>query len=245
MNILEILDRFPTQESCIAFLEATRWGSGSAICPYCESCNTAKGQRHRRCYDCKRGFSVLVGTAFHGTHLPLRKWFMAIALMLNAKKGLSALQLSRDLEINKNTAWRIMMQIRGRMRQSKRRDLLIRIDEMDKVRIGGKPLRTYIQERDDRRRTTLTTDETTELTRAVARHADWYVDDDINANRFWELLIRGVSGQYHILSYHHLQQYVDEFCYRYDLRAVDPFEAFHFTVRRCLGVVEDRSERHV
>jgi len=165
---------------------------------------------------------------------------MAIALMLNAKKGLSALQLSRDLEINKNTAWRIMMQIRGRMRQSKRRDLLIRIDEMDKVRIGGKPLRTYIQERDDMRRTTLTTDETTELTRAVARHADWYVDDDINANRFWELLIRGVSGQYHILSYHHLQQYVDEFCHRYDLRAVDPFEAFHFTVRQCL---EGRSEQ--
>jgi len=46
------------------------------------------------------------------THLPLQKWFLAIMLMLNAKKGLSALQLSRDLDVNKNTAWRIVMQIR-------------------------------------------------------------------------------------------------------------------------------------
>ena len=68
--------------------------------------------------DCKTGFSVTVRTIFHHTHLPLQKWFLAVMLMLNAKKGLSALQLSRDLDVNKNTAWRIAMQIRKAMNQA-------------------------------------------------------------------------------------------------------------------------------
>lgn len=114
---------------------------------------------------------------------------------------------------------------------------------MDEGHIGGKPLRAYLQERDDMR-TTLTINEMKALTRAVIRHADWYVDDD-NANGLWGLLIRGVSGQFHNLSYRHLQRYVDEFGYRYDLRGADPFEAFGFTIRRCLGVVGGRSERRV
>jgi len=55
---------------------------------------------------------------------------------------------------------------------------------------------------------------------------------------FWALLIRGVSGQFHNVSYYHLQRYADEFCYRYNLRSTDPFEAFDFTIKRCLGVQE-------
>ena len=219
-----------------------RWGD-EPICPYCESRNTAESRHRHRCYDCKRSFSVTVGTVFQQTHIPLQKWFLAIALMLNAKKGVSALQLVRDLKINKNTAWRIMMQIRKAMQQTERRDLLTVIDE---VHIGGTPLRAYMQERDNTRRTALTSDETQALTRAVIKHADWYVDDDDTnvIEGFWALLIRGISGQFHSVSYYHLQRYVDEFSYRYNLRAVDPFEAFHFTVRRCLGVVEGmRSEQ--
>ena len=59
--------------------------------------------------------------------------------MLNARKGLSALQLSRDLKVNKNTAWRITMQIRKAMTQAEHRDLLTGIVEMDETYIGGKP----------------------------------------------------------------------------------------------------------
>ena len=138
MNIIQVFERFPTQESCIAHLEAARWPDGP-ICPYCGSTNTAPNQHRHRCYNCKTGFSVTVGTIFHHTHLPLQKWFLAITLMLNAKKGLSALQLSRDLEVNKNTAWRITMQIRKAMTQAEHRDLLTGIVEMDETYIGGKP----------------------------------------------------------------------------------------------------------
>ena len=138
MNIIQIFERFPTQESCIAHLEAARWPDGP-ICPYCGSTNTAPSQHRHRCYNCKTGFSVTVGTVFHHTHLPLQKWFLAIMLMLNAKKGLSALELSRDIKVNKNTAWRITMQIRKAMSQAEHRDMLTGIVEMDETYIGGKP----------------------------------------------------------------------------------------------------------
>ena len=68
--------------------------------------------------------------------MPLQKWFLAVMLMLNAKKGLSALQLSRDLSVNKNTAWRITMQIRKAMTQAAQRNLLTGIVEMDETYVG-------------------------------------------------------------------------------------------------------------
>ncbi len=124
-------------------MEKTRWGD-DPHCPYCGSLNTVKGTDKRRpqrryCYECKTGFSVTVGTIFHHTHLPLQKWFLAVTLMLDAKKGLSALQLSRDLKINKNTAWRIFMKIREAMTQAAHRELLTGVVEMDETYVGGKP----------------------------------------------------------------------------------------------------------
>ena len=119
-------------------------GLGTSTSPYCGSVHTARGTDKRRasrhyCYDCKTSFSVTVGTIFHHTHMPLQKWFLAISLILNAKKGISSLQLSRDLDVNKNTAWRISMQIRKAMPQTEQRDLLTGIVEMDETYIGGKP----------------------------------------------------------------------------------------------------------
>ena len=132
-------EQFPTHEDCIAHLEAVRWPDGTPICPYCGSKNTAPNEKRHRCYDCRTGFSVTVGTIFHRTHLPLQKWFLAISLTLNAKKGLSALQLSREIQVNKNTGSRIAMQIRKAITQAEHRDLLACVLEMDETYIGGKP----------------------------------------------------------------------------------------------------------
>ena len=138
MNILEVFEKFPTQKNCIEYLEKVRW-DGDPKCPYCASDHNIPMQGRHHCYTCKTSFSVTVGTIFHHTHLPLQKWFLALSLMLNAKKGISALQLSRDLKVNKNTAWRINMQIRKAMTQAAHRNLLTGIVEMDETYIGGKP----------------------------------------------------------------------------------------------------------
>jgi len=138
MNIMQIFQRFPDQEACIEHLEKVRW-KDIPKCPYCGSENTnplKKEQRHH-CNGCRKSFSVTVGTIFHHTHLPLQKWFLAISLILNAKKGIASRQLARDLELPVKTAWFLNMRIRRAMKADNR--LLKGIVEMDETYIGGKP----------------------------------------------------------------------------------------------------------
>ena len=140
MNIVTIYEQFPTNDDCIAHVERVKWGD-IPKCPYCKSENTTplpKEKRHH-CNNCNTSFRVTVGTIFHHTHLPLQRWFLAISIVINAKKGLSARQLGRDLDINKDTAWRIGMKIRQAMSEREQRNLLTGIVEVDETFIGGKP----------------------------------------------------------------------------------------------------------
>jgi transposase-like protein len=138
MDILEVITRFPDQESCINHLEVLRW-HGKPQCPYCKSEQSSKrtGTQRHQCHSCNSAYSVLVGTIFESTKLELPKWFLAISLILNAKKGLSSRQLSRDLGINRNTAWYLQMRIREAMREGGDQDLFKGIVEIDETYIGG------------------------------------------------------------------------------------------------------------
>lgn len=140
MDIVEVFARFPKQEDCLAYLEELRWG-GSPKCPYCgcEKHSDLSKEHRYHCNSCNASYSVTVDTIFHKTHMPLQKWFLAITLILNAKKGVAARQIGRHLNVNRNTAWRIGMQIRAAMRQEDQRDLLSGIVEMDETYVGGKP----------------------------------------------------------------------------------------------------------
>src|SRR5207245_3022208 len=97
----------------IEYLECVRW-HGRPVCPYCKAeqiCRHASGDRARarwQCEKCHRAFSATVGTIFHGTHIPLRDWFLLLALMLNAKKSASACQIARDLGVRRPTVWSMM-----------------------------------------------------------------------------------------------------------------------------------------
>lgn len=138
MNIVQIYKQFPTEEDCISHIETVRW-NGKPICPYCASDRVSANQHRHHCNNCNTSFSVTVNTIFHHTHLPLQKWFLAISLILNAKKGLSARQLARDLEVNKNTAWFMGMRIRNAMFEQG--ELLRGICEMDETYIGPRKIR--------------------------------------------------------------------------------------------------------
>ncbi|OGU33359.1 MAG: hypothetical protein A2068_13530 [Ignavibacteria bacterium GWB2_35_6b] len=137
MNIIQIYKQFPTQDDCLSHLEKVRWGN-SPKCPYCNSTNHTplKNEKRYHCNTCNTSYSVTVGTIFHKTKLDLQKWFLAISLVLNAKKGISSRQLSRDLEVNKNTGWYLLMRIRNTMLQNP--ELLKGIVEADETYIGGK-----------------------------------------------------------------------------------------------------------
>ncbi len=148
MDLLQVMQRFPTQEACIEHLERIRWGD-TPYCPHCGSISVARknesqdegavGRTGRwNCHDCRASFKVTAGTVFHGTKIPLQKWFIAIALITNAKKSLSSHQLSRDLDMNSKSAWYLMTRIRSEMAK-KGGALLHGIIEADETYIGGKP----------------------------------------------------------------------------------------------------------
>ena len=150
MNLLELFKEFSDNYKAVSYLESVRWKNG-VVCPYCDSKKTCKHNDENRsrwqCWNCHKSFSVTVGTIFHRTHMPLNKWFWLIALMLNAKKGLSAYQAARDLGINRPTAWSMMHRIRKAM-ATDQMDLLKGIVEMDECYIGGKP-RKEVKKPDD------------------------------------------------------------------------------------------------
>ena len=148
MNILELVKKFPDQETCIKHLEGVRWGE-KPTCAYCGSVATyvkANTVRHN-CRDCSASFSVTVRTIFHNSHVDLQKWFILIALMLNAKKGLSACQAARDIGLRRPTVWSMMHRIRKAM-GSDQMQLLSGIIEMDETYVGGKP-RKESKDKDD------------------------------------------------------------------------------------------------
>lgn len=136
MELIKIMKKFNTQSKCIAYLEKQRWVN-QPICPYCNSKRSSRKPKEFRhkCHDCGRSYSVTVGTIFEASKMPLTKWFVAICLILNAKKGISSLQLARDIKVNKNTAWYLQKRIRQAMKDDS--ITLEGIVEVDETYVGG------------------------------------------------------------------------------------------------------------
>ena len=142
MNLIDVFQRFPDQQSCIDHLEQNRWPA-QAFCPFCQGERVARKAENGlvgrwNCHECKSSFNVLSGTIFQGTQVELQKWFLAIALMVDAKKSLSSHQLARDLNLTQPTAWRMQQCIRSAMTTDEG-ELLQGIIEMDETYIGGEP----------------------------------------------------------------------------------------------------------
>lgn len=142
MNLLTIFKRFPDQEACIEFLETVRWGD-APYCPHCGSTSVARKSESDRigrwnCHGCNSSFNVLSGTIFEKTRIPLQKWFLAIGLLVNAKKSVSSCQLARDLDMNQKSAWYMQQRIRAAMLTDEG-ELLQGIVEVDETYVGGKP----------------------------------------------------------------------------------------------------------
>jgi transposase-like protein len=133
------MDAYGSEDRCRDILEELRWPQGPR-CPRCESDKLSRMYKRDQfdCDSCGYQFSVTAGTIFHDTHLPLRKWFIATYLMTESRKGISANQLKRMLDVSYKTAWYLCHRIRAAMVETSPA-LLSGVVETDETYLGGKP----------------------------------------------------------------------------------------------------------
>jgi transposase-like protein len=134
-----------TEDQARETLERIRWPNGP-ICPHCGSVEATKleGKAHRaglyKCKGCEGQFTATVNTIMEDSHLPVRTWLMAFAILCSAKKGVSALQLQRQLGLGSyRTAWHLCHRIRHAMSKEPLAGLLKGNVEVDETYVGGKP----------------------------------------------------------------------------------------------------------
>ncbi len=138
LDLFRLMEAFGSESSCREVLAELRWPEG-VTCPKCQATRHAYDSDRFvwDCYSCGYQFSAIVGTIFQDTKLPLRKWFMATLLMVEAKKGMSANQMKRTLGISYKTAWYLCHRIRAAMKDVETRPLE-GVLEADETWIGGK-----------------------------------------------------------------------------------------------------------
>jgi transposase-like protein len=116
-------DHFHNEDAAFEYVEAQLWPDGP-ICPHCENADTAKIGRLtgkssrpglRKCYACRKTFTVRIGSIFEDSHFPLRLWLQAIQLITASKKGVSTRQIQRTFNCSMKTAWFLMHRIRHSM----------------------------------------------------------------------------------------------------------------------------------
>ena len=137
INLVELVDRFHDEDKCRAYLEAQRWPDGLE-CPRCGGriISRIKTRHQLDCDSCRYRFSVTAGTIFHDSHLPLWKWFLAVYLIIESKKGISANQLKRTIGVSYKTAWYLCHRIRAALNEVDAQ-LLKGIVEADETFVGG------------------------------------------------------------------------------------------------------------
>ncbi|MCL6445596.1 MAG: IS1595 family transposase [Alicyclobacillus sp.] len=147
MNLAEFMARFADEKACEEHLIKLRWKDGF-VCPNCSHTSaTLVHAKHRRdadqraplfeCTRCHRQTSVTAGTIFHKTKIPLNKWFLAVYLVANDKRGVAATTLSRHLDVSYPTAWLMLKKIRKAMAERNARYKLGGLVQVDDFYLGG------------------------------------------------------------------------------------------------------------
>jgi transposase-like protein len=277
MNFQEYKKKFPTKQAVINHFIKIRYKNG-IVCNHCgckeDVYKMKKTPKKFICHSCNNTFSIFKDTIFEKSSTDLKKWFYAIHLFLNGKKGISALQLQREIGTTYKTAWRMLQQIRKAMGNKKKDDdddYMTGIIEIDETYVGGKSENKHMSKRiaakgifqksvilgmlsrnkevrafkiDNAKTNTIypyilenvaensqiITDEHKAYYWLQARYKHQSVNhskgeykkgDNFHTNSlegFWATMKRGVYGIYHHISSKYTQNYVNEFCFRYNNR---------------------------
>jgi transposase-like protein len=167
MSIPKLMDRVPDDEAAYRFLEELRWGD-ETVCPHCGSIakhyfltpKAAEGRKTRtgnptvrrvwKCRDCRKQFSVLTGTIFHGTKISIRTWVLVIFEMCASKNGVASREIERKYGLTPRSAWFLLQRIREAMADDDNDPLLSGIVTADETWIGGKPANWHRSKRNKR-----------------------------------------------------------------------------------------------
>jgi transposase-like protein len=141
INLTQLAEQFGTDEKCRKALEQLRWKNGPE-CPRCSSKATPIANRDQfDCDSCHYQFSVTTGTIFHDSHLSLWKWFITVALLCRAKKGMSACQIQSTVGMSYKTAWYLCHRIRAAMVETEPKTKMGGTVEIDETYVAGKKRR--------------------------------------------------------------------------------------------------------
>lgn len=137
-TLYDFYSAFPNEKTCIDYLEKLLWPNG-VVSPYDKSSKVyRRGDGLYRCKNTGKNFNVRIGTIFESTKLPLRKWFLAIYFIGNYKKGISATQLSKDIDVTLKTAWFLLQKVRRTFYDNIHSIKLHGEVELDETFVGGK-----------------------------------------------------------------------------------------------------------
>jgi transposase-like protein len=138
INLISLIDRFHDEDKCRRYLEGLRWPDGLE-CPRCggKIISRIKTRHQLDCDSCRYRYSVTAGTIFRDSHLPLWKWFVAVYLIVESKKGISANQLKRTIGTTYKTAWYLSHRIRAALNEVDAQLLKERV-EVDETFVGGR-----------------------------------------------------------------------------------------------------------
>lgn len=145
MDLYQILEKFPTEIAIYDYLESVRW-NGQRECSHCRTPHFGKRYANFQyyCSKCRSRFSALTNTHLHNTRIPLQKWFFAFAVVSDGKKGISAMQLQRNVAVAYQTAFNMAHKIRDLMAEEKVGPMT-ELLEMDETFIGGKPRKENVR----------------------------------------------------------------------------------------------------
>ncbi|MDP3908597.1 IS1595 family transposase [Novosphingobium sp.] len=138
-SLLQMMNAIPDEQTAVEHFTAIRWKDG-AFCPHCQSDRVYhfSDNRTHKCGECRKRFSIKVGTIFEDSKIPLRQWMLAIWLITSHKKGIASTQLAKDIGVTQKTAWFMLHRLRHAAQAKSFNRQLSGAVETDETFIGGK-----------------------------------------------------------------------------------------------------------